>query len=588
MQLKNSTALTGMQRLNTQAVQHPRTMRPDVIRTITSGNAGLSVPLAFIPLEREDALETTRARVTAYMGETADLIMNTVYCTFSAWMVPRLAFDRFQRSMDCLNRADMGKPERDGVVVDFISSAPFDDNTAAVPPLYQAAGLHANALTDEVSTDYMEAYNKVFEYRCRSRSEALWSAVEEDLGGGLDLKPAFFDNPQMAIVKASFDSPAMEGEVPLTLTNTNLKVRMDGTQGLPTGPSNLGAYVDLNDPDGASKDHIMSNITDAAGMQLYAELADEGFQLSLANIEMAKKTQAWAKVRNTYEGIEDDDLVDLLMAGVSVPTEYAAMPMLIDRVQVPFGMTQRWSTEAANLDVSATLGIASAELTLRTPQTNSGGIVVVIAEVVPEQFWERSSDYLFLRSNTTRRPDRLIDQLDPQAVEIVENDHFDVKHSDPTGVGGYAPLNHTHVRRRFNIGGKFYKDDPNAPWSEDRNRIWVSEPVDPTLSRSFYLAEDLPREVFMQQTDDNFEFSFAADARISGNTFIGPALREAYGDYDEIMQRIDKSRISGAPVAQVAGTVAEEPEATTTSDVDVIDDSDGEKPVTGIAKEGGA
>jgi len=550
MQLKNTTALAGMQRLNTQPVRHPRTMRPDVVRTVTSGNAGLAQPLAFFPLEREDAMETTRARCTAYMDETADLILNTVYCTFTAWFVPRLAFDRFDKSMDSLNRANMKKAERDGVTLDFIASAPYDGGTASPLPLYVAAGLHAGAVTDNVSTDNVEAYDKIFEYRCRTRSEALWEAVQGDatISGG-NLAPAFFDNPQMSIVKPSFDSAALEGEVPLTSTTGPLDVRMAGTQGGIGGAVSMGIVLD------EPNDGYLASVTGIVN-KVYAELDTQGITLSLANIEMAKKTQAWAEVRTTYDGLDDDELIDLLMSGVAVPTEYAAQPMLIDRKTVPFGMTQRYSTEAANLDVSATRGVASSEMTLRVPQTNTGGVVVVLAEVVPEQFWERSKDYLFLRDNDTRRPDRLIDQLDPQAVEVVDNDHFDIKHADPTGVGGYAPLNHGHVRTRFNLGGKFFKDDPLATWTEDRNRIWVSEPVDPQLSRQFYLAEDLPREVFMQQITDNFEFSFAADARISGMTFIGPALKEAFGDYDAILNRVDKSRIAGTPVAQVAGAQA--------------------------------
>jgi len=549
--LKGTTAMAMTERLNTQPVRFPRIARPDVVRTVTSGKAGFAQPLAFIPLEREDALETTMCQVRAYMDETSGLLMNTVYAVFTAYFVPRLAFDRFDGSMDALNRADKKKAERDGVTLDFIKSMPFG-TAGSIDPLFVAAGLHATADDATVSADYYEAYQKVFEFRCRQRSEALWESVKDDYTTGL--VPAFFDNPQMAMVKASFDTAQMEGEVPLTLAEAKIPLVSIGSRGLDGDPQQFAPSSPNLPPEIDS--------TRNWGQDIYAELEENGITVTLANIEMAKQTQAWARVRNQYSGIDDDDLVDLLMSGVSVPTISQAKPMLIDRVKVPFGMTQRFSTEANNLDVSATRGVAGATLKLRTPQANSGGIVVVQVECVPEQFWERSSDYLFLRDNDTRRPDRLLDSLDPQAVEIVENSHFDTRHTDPNGVGGYAPLNHGHVRRRFNLGGKFYKSDPTAPWSEDRNRVWASEPVDPQLSKEFWLTTDLTQDIFLQTTGDNYEFSLAADCRISGNTFIGPQLREATDDYDTIMERIDTARITGTPVNEPATTG------------DVVDDQD--------------
>jgi len=557
MNTEYGSAVKAMtERLRTAPVPWPRTARPDMFRTVTSGDAGKAVPLAFIPLDRGDAIETTRVQCRAYMEETANLLINTVNATFSAWLVPKLAFDRFDGSRDALDRAFMKKPEKDGSTIPWIAT-----HAATGKPIYQAAGLHADSV---VNTDYAEAYDKIFEYRCKQRSEALWTTVSNTVGNG-QLHAAFFDNPQMAIVKPSFDVGATEGIVPLNVVGSQMPVQ---------GIQMAGPTVSGN-PAWLSKDATEVRINQGASeitfamSGIYAELEEQGITVSLANIEMAKKTQAWSRVRNQYSGIDDDDLIDLLMSGLRIPEMANAMPMLIDRKKVPFGMTQRYSTESANLDVSATRGSTGTELTVRTPLVETGGVVVIMVEVIPEQFWERSKDYHLSSDNDTRLPDRLVDELDPQAISVVTNEHADVAHSDPDGIFGYAPLNHERVRRRFNIGGKFFRPDPNAAWDENRNRLWTSEPVDPTLSKEFYLATDLNEDIFLQQTVDNFEFSAAGDCLISGLTFIGPQLREATGDYQHILDRIDTGRIEQDPaVASDLSVIEEEAEKVETPETE--------------------
>jgi len=572
-QLMNSTAIASVaERLKSEPVSFSRTLRPDVVRTVTSANAGYAVPVLLSPLLREDGLETTRVQVTSYMAETVDMLLNTVHCTFSAYFVPKLAADRFDGSLDLLNRAYTGSLDGQGnTPPDWISSVSFADSVTPTEPaeFYKVSGLHNVAVDGSVNSDYLEAYLKVFEFRCRQRSEALWESVKDDYSfasGYSGLTPAFFDSPQMAIVKPSFDQDMLDGQVPLEVVSGNLPVQGIRRSGAGTINAEFQSTFDSVKL-GYDTNHVEFDLDENGLSQIFAELEDEGITVSTANIDLARETAAWARVRNQYSGITDDDLIDLLMSGVRVPTQHMVKPMLLDRQKVPFGMTQRFASDAENLDVSATRGVAGASLTLRLPPMNTGGTIVVIAEVVPEQFWERSADYHLVSGNGTRRPDRLLDQLDPQAVEVVENWYSDLKHTDPNGVFGYAPLNHAYVRRRFNLGGKFYKDDPLAPWSENRNRIWASEPVDPTLSKEFYLATDLPREIFMAgSTEDNFEFSAAGDLRISGLTYIGPMLREATDDYSAIMDRVDMTRVqqpAQISEGEVVETETETPDAET-------------------------
>lgn len=549
--MNNSTSHMALaERLKTEPVTYARTVRPDMVFTATSGKAGKSIPLAFIPLAREDAVETSRFQVRAYMDETAELLLNPVYCTFYAYCVPKLAFDRYEGDFMALTRSYMGEPERDDTVIPWIEGDAY--GTAGTPKeLYKAAGLHAGSDTATVNSDYIEAYEKVFEFRCRQRSEALWAAVEADVDGSGDLLPAFFDNPQMAMIKPSFDSQMLDGEVPITLTDTKVALQNVYTRtaaavssASPVDGTDVGAGVGSSNYSEVFLRRVSSAASSDVMEELYGELAEQGLSMTVANIDLARETAAWAKVRSQYSGIDDDSLIDLLMSGIRVPEQYLTKPMLLARQRVPFGMTQRYSTDADALEVSATKGVAGTNLTVRCPQIGPGGVIVIMAEVVPGQFWERSKDYFFLSDNDTRRPDRLLDQLDPQAVEVVENEHFDVRHSDPNGIGGYGPLNHMWVRRRYNLGGKFHKTDPSAPWNENRNRVWASEPVDPTLSKEFWLATDLPDEIFISNSaEDNFEFSLAGQAQISGLTYLAPALREQGQDYEAIMARVDKTFI---------------------------------------------
>jgi len=571
--LKGTTAMALTERLKAEPVSHSRTLRPEMLRVVTSGDAGYAIPLGFMPLLREDGLETTRVQMRAYMEETADLLLNTVHCVFSAYAVPKLAFDRFEGSMDALNRAYMGKPEKDGSFIKWIETQTYHD-VDTPRPVYEVAGIHALDALTEVNMDYVEAYDKVFEYRCRSRSEALWAAVQDDVTGDGKLHPAFFDNPQMSQIKASFDEQQHEGEIPLTVTNAMLPVKGIGFPTNTEDPSFTNGL--MYEADGTSPTYLkyrQATETTAGNNKIairaengipavFAQMAENGITVSAANIELAKETQAWALVRNQYSGIDDDELIDLLMAGVAVPSQYLAKPMLLGRQKVPFGMTQRYSTDADALQVSATRGVAGAEMTIRAPQMNTGAVIVFIAEIVPEQFWERSADHHFLASDETRRPDRLLDQLDPQAVEVVNNWEPDVKHTDPGGVFGYRPLNGNYLRNNFRLGGKFKKDDPLAAWDQNRNRVWASEPVDPTLSREFYLAEDLPKEIFLTTVEDSFEFSLACEGRISGLTYFGPMLREATDDYEAIVERVDQSRITQAvPVVEDQSDMPADPPA---------------------------
>jgi len=92
------------------------------------------------------------------------------------------------------------------------------------------------------------------------------------------------------------------------------------TGGTAVDPSNdktfIGRFMVKEDPDNPGFPGI------------FAELESKGIILTLANIEMAKKTAAFAEIRRQMKGLDDDHIIDLLMAGIRVPDVQLAQPIL--------------------------------------------------------------------------------------------------------------------------------------------------------------------------------------------------------------------------------------------------------------------
>ena len=94
-----------------------RSTRRDRGRVLTSADAGKILPLKYIPMLREDAVRRGRVRVNIEMSETSELLLNGIRCDIYAHYVPMLAFDRFNGSMEELNRSYKGETGIGGSVV---------------------------------------------------------------------------------------------------------------------------------------------------------------------------------------------------------------------------------------------------------------------------------------------------------------------------------------------------------------------------------------------------------------------------------------------------------------------------------------
>jgi len=196
------------------------------------------------------------------------------------------------------------------------------------------------------------------------------------------------------------------------------------------------------------------------------------------------------------------------------------------------------------LDESATNGFATIDMSIRTPAMNTGGVIMITAEIVPEQLWERKKDYFLYTTDADTLPNYLRDFLDPEKVSVVKASHCDVNHATPDATFGYAPLNHEWQRDMVNVGGKYYRPSNDA-FDEDRAKIWSAEATNPILNEDFYLCTDLHKKVFADQTADSFEITAMTDFKIVGNTVFGAGLQEsdATSDYDAITAQVDSARI---------------------------------------------
>jgi len=527
-------------------------------RVLTSGDAGKILPLKYEWLHREDGVQSGKIRMNVEMMETSEMLMNGVGVTLYAHFVPMLAFDRFNGSMDELNRSYKKENGAAGSVIPFFeynkrwnssvnqaaSGANFeiDDNSYETDTFYQTLGIHTQAT--QLNSTLVEAYNAIVNHRrkARSKSLSLRNAYDHSLAD------AFWINNGMQNIVPDYDQSLIDGQVTLAGLTFQAPIKAPAwradhlqgyassnsspTQSYPVAPAQLGSTV-IDEGDMYLFDEI------------YAELSTGGnATMSLADIEQARRTAAFAKLRARYDGLESEHIIDLLMSGIRVPEEALKQPILLGRQRAMIGFNQRYATDGANLDKSATNGMATIDMSIRTPAMNTGGVIMITAEIVPEQLWERKKDYFLYTTDPDTLPNYLSDVLDPEKVAVVKNDHADVNHATPDGTFGYAPLNHQWQRDAVNVGGKYYRP-ANDAFDEDRAKIWTAESTNPTLNEDFYLCSGLHKKVFSDQVSDSFEITCLTDMSIVGNTVFGAGLQEtdATSDYDTITSQVDSSRI---------------------------------------------
>lgn len=545
-------------RLKTSPIPVQRTSRPVEHRVLTSLNAGKMVPLLAIPMLREDSLTSGNFRVSFEMDETVEILMNAVNVRVLTYLVPRTAFDRF-KGLDDINRSYEGveRAPGEGVIPWFetMAAPAIDGTTNAI--LYHM-GKHAKTGAT-INTDFIEAYNQIWNYRATNRSADIPLRTRLDT----TLAPSFWAHQTFAHIVPDFDQAIIDGQISLNVVDGKMPVRgigLLGTTGTPVadlnrfetgGPPSTGGpgwYLgDYRQPLGAGIAQIAVGAKDAASTwpDIYAELTDAGVSVSLSNIELARKTQAFAQLRRQYNGHSDEYIIDLLMDGISIPELAWNQPMLLSDTSTVFGMSKRYASDAGNLTESVVNGGTFIDVRFSCPRVPMGGVIMMVAEIAPEQLFERQKDPYLHATSVDVLPQFLRDTLDPEKVSIVTNDYVDVMHTVPTGTFGYAPLNHEWAKSQPQVGGRFYRPNPDGAFDEDRQRIWAVETIDPVLSEDFYLVTTMNYKPFVvtDPATDHFEALVRGSAMIRGNTVFGGLLIEATDDYAEVMEEAPQERI---------------------------------------------
>ncbi|QCS37301.1 major capsid protein [Tortoise microvirus 82] len=542
----------GMNRTMTTPVPVQRTTRRHDLRILTSLPAGKMVPLGAVPLLREDALTRLQARITFEMSETVEMLMNAVNVRVMAYLVPHLAYDRFS-GMDELNRSYEGVANQEGG-----TPTPFFQTMAA--PAHGAnqvltyMGKHARPGTT-INAAYIEAYNKIWNFRAKNRSPDITQR------GVLDgtLAPAFWSHSAFSHIVPDFDQAIIDGQVALNVVNSRMPVR---GLGLRQGHIGAAANIPVNNTDaepstirgwaantggtGDGTAHIVikQNPNFPGSPEVWAEMQQDGITISLSNIDMARRTQAFAELRRRYNGHDDEYIIDLLMDGIAVPEQAWRQPMLLADQMTVFGMSKRYASDAGNLTESVVNGETFIDITARVPQCPTGGVVMLVAEITPEQLFERGKDPYLHATAVAQLPHFLRDTLDPEKVSVVPNDYVDLDHDVPNATFGYAPLGYEWNLAFPQIGGRFYRPTVDAAFDEDRQRIWAVETQNPVLSQDFYLCTTMHQKPFVVTNQDPFEAVVRGGAVISGNTVFGGALIEATNDYAEVVAEQPTARIA--------------------------------------------
>lgn len=541
--------LGAVNRTRTSPIPVQRTQRVKTDRVLTSLNAGNMVPLLATPLLREDSVTSANYRVAFEMSETVEILMNSINVRVMAYFVPKLALERFG-GLDDLNRSYEGiaTDGHGGTIPPWFQN--YTIPAGGVPAILKKMGKHAR-VAQVINDDYIQAYNAIWNFRARNRSLDLAMRSATDV----TLAPAFWTHQNFAHIVPDFDQAVIDGEVPLNVVGTQLPVKGIGLNNpkvisgartvRETGTAGTTSYANTI---GNAVDEIvvkMDGSTTSAHPAVFAELAANGITVSLSNIELARKTQAFANLRRMYSGHSDEYIIDLLMDGIEIPDESWKQPMLLADESTVFGMSKRYASDAANLTESVVNGLTFVDLRFSVPRANPGGVIMIVAEIAPEQLFERQEDPYMHATGVGELPQFLRDTLDPEKVVVVKNEEIDLDHDTPTNTFGYAPLNWVWAKSIPQIGGKFYRPAVNAAFDEDRQRIWAVETENPTLSKDFYLVSGMHYKPFVV-TDanlDHFECLVRGQCVIRGNTVFGGLLVEAENDYAEVMEEVPPGRI---------------------------------------------
>lgn len=547
-----------MARQSSTPVPYETSMRPDNEVIMTSGRAGVVVPVGYIPLNPGESM-SGRVGLDLKLAEMPRPLLNAVVVNCQAWFVPKSAMPQFP-GRDELNHAMLGLPIKSLGAADRTPPAFFTTITgatlvtAAASDFFKTLGLHVPTGAT-INTDLIDAFNLIWNFRAAAHSSRLTRRqyASESIANSTTLPPAFWPSGRFAHVVPDYEAALIQGSLDLDVLAGRLPVggigirSGNGETPLPaanvrdtvTSPVNYPLSITIDGADAVLR--VLNATSGTARADVWAEMGGQQVAVTLMDIDKARITQAYAKLHAAYAGNDatgfdnDDVLVALLMQGIDPGAENFKRPWLLDSKRVPVGFAERFATDSDNLDVSVTVGRAQATLTLNVPKTDVGGVVIYTVEVLPERLDERMSDEWLMCTTFDDLPNPLRDIQRTLPVDMVLNRRIDAKHTTPAGLYGYEPMNAKWKRDFTRLGGVFYEATPGAVITESRMGLWQTDIVDPDFEGTHHLAPvPFPHDIFADTLADAFEIVGRHVCTIVGNVQFGDVLTEANDDYDAV------------------------------------------------------
>lgn len=546
-------------RQSTTPVEYQKSVRTDQSVLMSSGKAGKVLPIGYIPLLRGDSA-AGRVSVDINLAEMPRPLLNSVMANVQAWFIPKSSHPKFGGT-DEFEMSYHGDDQKLFPTGTRTPPAFFDSlspNAAATADFYKVLGVH-HVSGKNVNGDLIDAFVQAYNFRLRAHSNRLTLKpyMAQDWWGAAALSRAFWPSGRFSKVVPDYERALIVGSLDLDITAGQIPVsgmaRLTGTAITPLTNQAVHQLDPAGSTQGVGTTYDFAVAGNTASLRtrtgssgtpiLYAEMASQTIGTSLADIDKARTTQAMAKLRAAYAGndvsgfINDDTIIAALMQGFAVPEDLFKRPWLLDSKRVPFGFSERFATDAANLDDSVTTGQTTVTLSLNVPQQNVGGLIIFTLEVLPERIDERQSDEWLHVTNPTQLPNALRDIQRPEPVDMVLNQRLDAKHTTPDGLYGYEPMNDVWNRSTTRLGGAFYQPNPGAPVNSQRMGIWMTQAVNPVFSADHYLCpQNFPHYVFADTQADAFEFVVRHTVKIVGLTQIGDVLAENNDDYDKMAE----------------------------------------------------
>lgn len=380
-----------MARQSNTPVAFNKSVRKDTVVLMSSGRAGVVQPIAFIPLHAGDSA-SGRVGIDIQLKEMPKPLLNGVWANFQAWFVPKSAHPQFPGRDELLHA-------RTGAVIKSLGLAdrappPFFATasgalltTAAASDFFKKLGLHVPT-GSTINTDLLDAFTVIYNFRLAAHSSRLVRRKysQEVFADSVTLPPAFWPSPRFSKIVPDYERALIVGSLDLDVIAGRLPVSGIGFAGSPTAQT-VGSSVravsaaydytsDASDAGTSAVGVVVRGVgasMSVARPEIFAEMASTVVSVTLADMDKARTTQAFAKLRAAYAGNDatgfdnDDTLIAHLMQGIAAEPDDFKRPWLLDSARVPVGFAERHATDGASLAQSVTLGRASASLKLNVP-----------------------------------------------------------------------------------------------------------------------------------------------------------------------------------------------------------------------------